>query len=129
LEIRPLLMFYGIVGFSKALVLIRHQNPLSTLRQGHGVKDVSSANSRIAEIRVKIDGNGTFQDFNDVVAEETRLRYIDNTTKHRAIPLPSTRSDRLGGLELTLREILSRIPGLETLYRMTFGEQPNTDKF
>src|SRR5260370_12512273 len=36
---------------------------------------------------------------------------------------PSTKSAELCGIELTLRETLSRIPGLEELYRMTFGEE------
>jgi hypothetical protein len=127
LEIRPLQLFYGMVGFSKALVVARHLCPLSTLRHAHGLKDISPGNSRIADLRLRIEQAGTFQEVNDVVAELTRLCYIDNSTKWRTISLPSAKSDQLHGMELSLREILSRVPHLESLYRMTFGEDAQTD--
>jgi hypothetical protein len=127
LEIRPLQMFYGMVGFSKALVIARHAQTLSTLRHSHGLTDVSQGNSRIAELRLKIGNYGTFQDFNDVVADLTRVCYIDNTTRNRAFYLPSAKSAKLSGIGLSLREILSRIPGLGDLYQMTFGEAAKTE--
>ena len=75
LEIRPLQLFYGMVGFAKALVVARRLSSLSTLRHAHGLSDISAANCRIAELRVKIGEAGTFQEFNDVVADLTRLCY------------------------------------------------------
>ncbi len=127
LEIRPLQLFYGMVGFSKALVLARHARSHSTLRRAHGLADISEGNSRIAELRLKIGNAGTFQDFNDVVAELTRVCYYDNSNKARAICLPSAKSDQLCGIELSFRDILSRIPGLEPLYRMTLDEDARTN--
>jgi hypothetical protein len=126
LEIRPLQQFYGMVGFSKALVIARHCRSLSTLRPAHGLKDISVPNGRIAELRVRIKDAGTFQDFNDVVAELTRICYIDSSTSSRSISIPSTKADQLCTIELSLREILSRIPDLESLYRMTFHEDALT---
>jgi hypothetical protein len=76
---------------------------------------------------VHIDRGGTFQSFNDVVAPLTRLCYIDNTTKNCTVSLPSAGSSKLDGLEISLRNILSRIPELAPLYRMTFGENPDTE--
>jgi hypothetical protein len=107
---------------SKAIVVSKQLRSLSTLRSAHGLKDVSQGGSRIAELRVRIGNRGTFQEFNDVVAALTRLCYIDNSTRWRAISLPSAKSNELRGIELSLAEILGRIPGLESLYRMTFGE-------
>lgn len=127
LEIRPLQLFYGMVGFSKALIIASRCQSLSTLRQAHGVSDVSAGNSRVADLRLRIDSGGTFHEFNDVVAELSRVCYIDTSNRHRTIHLPSTKSDKLRGIELTLRETLSRIPGLEGIYRMTFGEEPNVN--
>jgi len=85
LEIRPLQLFYGMVGFAKALVIARNQHPLSTLTPSHGLKDISQGNSKIADLRLKILGRGTFQDFNDVASDLSRLRYADSS------PRPYTR--------------------------------------
>lgn len=128
LEIRPLQQFYGMVGFAKALVIAKNLQSLSTLKPSHGIRDVSAGNARIEELRVHIDRSGTFQEFNDVVAPLTRLCYIDNATEYRTIDLPSASSDKLDGLEITFRDILSRIPELAALYQMTFGEDSNTEQ-
>jgi hypothetical protein len=126
LEIRPLQMFYGMVGFSKALAMAQRAVSLSALRRSHGLVDISQDNSRIAELRLRIGTGGTFQDFNDVVADLTRVCYIDGSTRPRAIYLPSAKSDQLCGIELSLREILGHIPYLESLYQLTFGEEAQT---
>jgi hypothetical protein len=127
LEIRPMLQFYGMVGFSKALVVASRNCSLSTLRPAHGLKDISAGNSRIADLRLRIETAGTFQEFNDVVAALARISYFDNTTRRRAIYLPSASSTELTDIELSLKEILSRVPGLESLFRMTFGEDPQAE--
>jgi hypothetical protein len=126
LEIRPLQLFYGMVGFSKALVVARHNRSLSTLTRKHGLKDISADNSRITELRIRIGNAGTFQEFNNVVAEFSRLHYIDSYSKPRTVLLPAAASENLCEIELGLREILSRIPRLESLYKMTFGEEAQT---
>jgi hypothetical protein len=127
LEIRPLQQFYGMVGFARALVLAQRLQSLSTLKPSHGIRDVSAGNSLIADLRVHVDRAGTFQEFNDVVAPLTRLCYIDNRTNNRTVSLQSSDSSKLYGMELSLREILSRIPELGPLYRMTFGHDPSTE--
>jgi hypothetical protein len=126
LEIRPLQMFYGMVGFGKALVLARYCRSASTLPHAHGLKDQSRDNCRIAELRLRIDDGGSFQQFNEVVAELNRFCYLDESSKYRTVSLPSASSKSLIGLELSLRELLSRVPKLESTYRMTFGEEANT---
>jgi YaaC-like Protein len=128
LEIRPLQQFYGMLGFSRSLVVASQLRSLSTLRPAHGLRDVSHHGARIADMRVKIQGVGTFQEFNDVVAELTRLCYIDNQTRRRAIYLPTAKSDKLNDLEISFRDLLGRIPGLETLYRMTYRNEAYTDR-
>lgn len=127
LEIRPLQQFYGMVGFAKALVVARNLRSLATLRPVHGLSDISDGNSRITNLRLKIEGGGTFHEFNDVVAEQNRLCYIDEATRWRMILLPSAKSAQLSGLDLSLRDILSRVPGLESLYQMTLAEDSQTD--
>jgi hypothetical protein len=119
-------MFYGMVGFAKALVLARHCRSAATLPHAHGLKDVSKENSRIAKLCLRVDGAGTFQEFNDVAAELTRVRYLGPSYKRQTISTPAAKSDQLRGLELSLQDILSRIPELDSLYRMTFGEEALT---
>jgi hypothetical protein len=122
LEIRPLQQFYGMVGFSKALKIARSCRRVSTLPSKHGLRDISEGGCKIADLRVKLEDVGTFQGFNDVVAELARVQYIDHSTNSRSLVVPSTTSNRLHDLELSLREILSRIPHIESTYRMTFRE-------
>ncbi len=127
LEIRPLQQFYGMVGFAKAVIVASRLNSLATLRPAHGLTDISAGNSRIAELKLKIERSGTFQEFNDVIAPLTRLGLSDMVNKSRAIYFPSAKSEALHGIELSLRGILSRIPRLELLYRQTFREEALTD--
>jgi len=68
LEIRPLQQFYGMIGFAKASVTAKSLDSLSTLKPSHGLRDISAVNSRIADLSVQIEREGTFQKFNDVVA-------------------------------------------------------------
>jgi hypothetical protein len=129
LEIRPLQQFYGTVGFSKALVVARRLCSLSSLRPAHGIQDISTPNSRIADLRLKIGEAGTFQEFNDVIAELAQVYCSDSFANIWTVPLPSTKANQLSHIELSLREILSRISGLESLYQMTFGEDANSASF
>jgi hypothetical protein len=121
-EIRPLLLYYGMMAFAKAIVSGRGLRNLSTLSQTHGLTDISSQTARLAELKVRIEGRGTFQDFNDVISEREGLDYYENAMSQRH-PLPTAVSAQLINTEITLKEILSRIPGLENLYLATFREK------
>jgi hypothetical protein len=129
LEIQPLQLFYGMVGFAKALVVSKNLRSLSTLAHSHGVRDISKTNSRIADLRLSIDGKGTFQEFNDVVAQLTRFVYNDTFTHQRIISLPSAKASEIDGIEMSLRDILRRVPNLDSLYQMTFNEDPYAAPF
>jgi hypothetical protein len=125
MEIRPLQLFYGMVGFAKALIVASRCTPLATLRQAHGLRDISGDKCRIADLQVRIGTAGTFQEFNDSVAPLTRFCYFDGATP-LTLRTPSATADQVRGFDMSLQEILSRIPTLETLYRMTFGHDANT---
>jgi len=115
LEIKPLQLFYGMLGFAKALVLGRSLHGLETLPQTHGIRDVSAGNARISDLRVKIEGDGTFQRFNDVCAPLTRIPYFEGTSTPAIRYVPSMKAVNLHGLELSLKDILGRIPTLDDL--------------
>ena len=128
IEIKPLQMFYGMVNFAKALIIARNLRALDTLPQSHGLRDISAKNSRLEALRVKIENRGTFQEFNNAVSSLNRISYCDVTTPVFKI-IPTSTSDEILGKELSIKEILSRIPGLEDLYKQTFNEEPNTSSF
>lgn len=121
-EIRPLLLYYGMMAFAKAVVSGRGLKHLSALGQQHGLSDVSSQTARLSELTVKIRSGGTFQEFNDVIREQEGLNYFEEWMTKRHI-LPTTASSQLCSTQITLKEILARIPGLENLYLATFREK------
>jgi hypothetical protein len=95
LEIKPLQQYYGMIGFAKALITAKSLQSLATMKKSHGVRDISKENSQIANLTIHLDRDGTFQEFNDVVAPLTRLVYVDNTNKSCVIKTPSTGSTDL----------------------------------
>jgi len=122
LEIAPLQLFYGMVGFSKALILASSLKSISALKPAHGIIDVSQQKSRISDLTIKIGESGTFQEFNDFVAPLCRVCYTDyRSTERRTVHLRSAASDDIRGLSINLEQIFARIPGLESLYALTFG--------
>jgi hypothetical protein len=129
LEIRPLQLFYGMLGFAKALVLARTLRNLSALRHSHGIGDISREDCILAELRLKIDDSGTFQAFNDAVAPLSRVCYFNGSFSPAAEYIASAPSVDMVGVSLSLKEILSRIPTLSDLFRNTFLEEPNCIAF
>lgn len=127
LEIRPLLLFYGTLAFAKALFVGRTLKSIATLPQSHGISDISAGNARLKELVVAIGSCGTFQGFNDTVAHLNRFEYFDLEKMTQSFVLPTASSDLLQGVGFTLKEILSRVPGLETIYRRTYQEPANTE--
>ena len=122
LDIRPLQLFYGILNFSKALVIAKTIQPLETLNQSHGVKDISSQNIKLENATVKIEKKGTFQNFNDQVCILNRVCYFDKVYMPTSVTLPTSNAKSLLNINLTLRDILSRIPKIEDLYKDTFNK-------
>jgi hypothetical protein len=122
LEISPLLLFYGMVGFAKAIVLARNpKNGLSTFCAGHGLKDKSPFGCKIENLKVRIEGKGTYQYFNDAMASINRFCHISNYT-YAAVRLSCSTSSELANLNISLKEILSRIPAISELFEATFKE-------
>lgn len=126
-EIRPLLLFYGMLAFATAMVLGRSGRASATLKHSHGLSDVSPHGGVIRDLAVRIEHAGTFVEFNDVVASLNRLYYY-KTSLPTVMECPTTASRLLAGTTLTLKDILSRIPGLEKLYQATFSEPASTDQ-
>ncbi len=122
LEIRPLQLFYGSLAFAKAVTLVTKNSRLATLPRSHGLRDTTAPAARLADLSLQIRGVGTFQDFNDAVAPENRVRTHDASTRPVSISLPAANSNLLEGATLTLKDILGRLPLVRDLFVHTFKE-------
>ena len=127
LEIRPLQLFYGMIGFAKALVLAQNLRSLCSLAHSHGITDISADKSLICDLRIKIGNTGTFQEFNDTMSKLNRVCYFGKSNSPTSVYLPTAKSSQMVGLEISLKQLLSMIPGLEELYKNTFQEYANTE--
>jgi hypothetical protein len=123
LEISPLLIFYGMFAFSKAVILSRALTTLDTLPQSHGLRDVTEHSARLDEAKIRIDEKGTFQKLNDSVRELEGLIIFDNF-EESIIRKPTCLSDELSGKTIQLRDILARIQSIQQVYLATYDEEP-----
>jgi hypothetical protein len=123
MEIRPLLIFYGMVNSAKALVLGQTGANLETLPQSHGIRDVTDQNAPLDAMKVKIEGKGTFQKFNDIVCRTNGFTFTRATMSERVLT-PTAASEALQDMAIDLKAILGRIPEISALYRVTFDEEP-----
>ena len=124
LEIRPLIEFYGLVGFAKAMILGTKLTSLSALAASHGLRDVTPPEAPLAGLTATVEARGTFVEFNDVVAQLNRLTYIDENTHPPQIAVPTAASKDIAGLQISLKDVVARLASLSKLYRYTFAEQP-----
>ncbi len=125
MEIKPLLIFYGIVNYSKSLVIARNIIGIEALPQRHGLKDISEARSTLKELKVKILAEGIFQRFNDTVCKLDCVEFVRNW-RHEYITIPTSCSNLMENKILSLKDIFTRIPRLEALYNETFSEKTKT---
>lgn len=106
IEIRPLILYYGMMAFAKAIIIARTPANIEALPQRHGLSDTSEQTSLLKDLSLRIEQGGTFQQFNDVIAQKEGVRYIVKTHS-KFHPTPSAESAALSGQALTLKTILS----------------------
>src|ERR1700730_883248 len=121
-QIQPLQIFYGMVGFAKAVILARTVSLIATIQQSHGLSDVSSQNAKVEELSLRFQGNGVFAQFNDVMAQLGRINYFDKFSAPLSVLKPFDELSALNADKCSLKDILARIPGLQKLYSKTFSE-------
>jgi hypothetical protein len=124
-QIKPLQIYYGIVAFAQAVVVARKGASLSTLTRSHGLTDVTPAGSSIEELALRFENGGTFQEFNDAIAPLGRIWYFDNSMP-RWFEKPFDLSTDLNRKQVTIKDVLSRMPGLSDKFQQTFGSHANT---
>src|SRR6266850_3483285 len=123
LQVQPLQIYYGMVGFAKAIILARSVSSIATIAQSHGLSDISQQNMRIENLCLRFQRRGVFQQFNDTVAALGRVNYFDDFGAHKSVVKPFDQAGSLTDGVSTLKEILARVPGLQMLYQRTFAEK------
>jgi hypothetical protein len=125
LQVKPLQIYYGIVGFAKAIILARRvSSSIAALAQSHGLSEISDQNAKIEDMTLQFHANGLFTEFNDTIASLGRIAYYDERGCFQQIAKPFDMSASLTDSRCTLKDVLARIPGLERAYERTFGELP-----
>src|SRR5689334_6741292 len=100
LEIKPLLLFYGMVGLSKGLILFRSGCGIETLSPSHGLRDDKSIRKgRLEDLTILIGSKGTFAEFNDCVAVLSRAGLSDPFIGEISIMKPAARSEEISDMK------------------------------
>lgn len=124
LETKPLLLYYGAAAYAKALVIAFTGCQPGDLHQSHGLRCSAKSGERIADLCIQAEGVGLFQQFNDVVASQNRIRFFEGTSARSKI-IPSALSDRLANFEVSLGECFAHIPDLQSVYELCTGLSSN----
>jgi hypothetical protein len=124
LQVQPLQIYYGIVGFAKAIILARAVQSIANIAQSHGLSDISPQNAHIENLCLKFQAKGVFQQFNDAIAPLGRVNYYDDSSMLQFVRKPFDLAASLSGGSCSLKDILARIPGLQASYQRTFSEDP-----
>jgi len=121
LEIRPLIVFYGMMGFAKAITMARTLKNIETLPQKHGIQDVSPREINLDSLVLKVTDSGTFAVMNDSVMNlEKFIVHIGSEVSY--IRSSTDQTQAFHNSTFTLREILSRIYSIREHYFDTFNE-------
>lgn len=122
IEIKPLQLYYGVMAFARAIILVHTKESIDYLKPSHGV--TAKMSNSLASSMAVINSSGTFFDFNNVICELDGINYFIKS-KPFIEKIPSSSSDKFINKKITIKDVLSRIPGLEDLYFNTFnGEYP-----
>ncbi len=120
LQIKPLLIYYGVVAFAQAVIVTTNCKSLSSLAHSHGLTDITPSNAGVENLVLRVKAKGTFQEFNDAIAPLGRIWYIDNS-----MPLwykkPFDVAAGLSGQQIPITDILARAPGLSGEFSKTFS--------
>lgn len=116
-NVKPLLLYYGVIGLSRALVMMRSDLREAHLDQSHGLSArgwqsiFSSATPDIAKIIIRINNKGTLREFVNATGNKSHLK-IDSSGFQLAYPhglLPPS-------IEISFDDIISRFPEIANQY-------------
>jgi len=125
IQIKPLLIYYGVVAFAQAVIVASQFNSLSTLARAHGLTDITQDDAGIEGLTLRVEKSGTFQEFNDAIAPLGRIWYYDNSMP-RWYEKPFDVAAGLSGERIAITELLARLPELSSKFSQTFASPGKT---
>ncbi|CAE6724382.1 YaaC family protein [Paraburkholderia nemoris] len=121
--VKPLLLYYGVVGLTRGLTLaLSRGRRETTLAQTHGIsitqwrQELSKKNPDFSALSVAINHTGTFVELGRATNYRSLLRHNSSAVNYRPNNIPIE-----AGAEYTLGEILGRMPALQNHYRRWRG--------
>lgn len=125
IEIRPLLVQYGVIAMGKAVAACRSLRPLHTFARSHGLTDTSDTGARLADLKLRVEGGGSFQEFSDSVRSLDSVTYFGSNSEYLLKFVESSEANALVGKTITFDELFSRMPDQVDLYVRTFKREAN----
>lgn len=98
LEIRPLLPFYGLTSFARVMTAALPGTHSATVPRSHGARDAPPRNATLPNLKVNVEGAGTFGGFNDAVARFNRIRLYDADSTPFVQACPAAMNSVLAGM-------------------------------
>ncbi|GAU80335.1 YaaC family protein [Bosea sp. BIWAKO-01] len=107
IQIRPLLVYYGVLSFARAVTMAVKNIPLAEIVPSHGISDAGAPTS-VEGLSLTVKKNGTFQQFNDVIAPLSRFYYSEHSMP-QSVVRPFDLAAPLEKKTITILDILSRL--------------------
>jgi YaaC-like Protein len=126
LRVRPLIAFYAMHSLAKAVALAYGRpKRLIDFPAAHGLRDLPGIHSSsVEDIKIAVTKQGIFQSFVEALRLTTGFPIQHMQGAHCWAPLPTSSSEDLEGLEVTLKDLFARLPGVGDFFRLAFGEPP-----
>jgi YaaC-like Protein len=134
-NIRPLIMYYGISCFAKAIILFHaKENPcqIRNLQSGHGLSlKGDSILLGFDRFAVEVNSSGSFFEFNNTIKN---LGYFEvdeiivvgeKPTGSKYFKYKATESEILSGRQFQLKNLLACLPELSNHYYLNYKERNN----
>lgn len=126
--IKPLLLYYGVLGLARGLVLYtEHKGREANLDPRHGISakgwasELASTGKGIENLVVSLDNCGTFRELIGAASNQTLVRFNSSAVQwscgHKAFPAES--------LTITFHDLIARTPEIAIFSRRWLDISPN----
>ncbi len=128
--VRPLLLYYGVLSFSRAIILFLNTNSrANSIATSHGLSAknwrnvLSKGIAELPNIVIEFTG-GTFSELSKVTSNLERSKIYTGPFPSQ-IKVESINNSVIEGNQINLKQVLSQIQELSELYIYTFNEFSN----
>jgi hypothetical protein len=126
-NVKPLLQYYGVLTYARALILFRTGRRESALRQTHGLRVgdwsrvVAGSGRSFLDAHVIVE-NGTFSELCDAIGN-SELITIELPSRYSVVAAESV-SRPVQGMAMSFADITARMPGLGPVLSASVGLAP-----